>query len=110
MWATFQDYATTDPLQADGFGIGWYDAFPPAPIATVLPPAGNGHVTPVSAKSGVATPVRGEENDGEAKGQDEKTEEIMRLREEEQIREKQRPCVYKSLSPVSLHLMEFAWS
>ncbi|ORY33773.1 nucleophile aminohydrolase [Naematelia encephala] len=91
------------PMNADGFGIGWYDPLPPSPASAILP-----HQTPSpapisrdSSPEEVADKQNGcaeEHEDGHAKDE-EASKELLRKREEERELENERPCVFKSISP-----------
>lgn len=92
-------FPSSRPMNADGFGLGWYDALSPAPAATVFL-GSNPVASPSSPEPYPASPASIEAIDAEKDGKKfEKAEGILRLREHERELEKTRPCVFKSLSP-----------
>ncbi|KIR58710.1 hypothetical protein I312_102825 [Cryptococcus bacillisporus CA1280] len=100
------------PLNADGFGIGWYDPLPaipasaaphpatsPAPPSTPSTPCTCPNVVAAQASHSQAYDVQGNypvDADGQM---DENTLEVMKEREVERELENERPCLFKSISP-----------
>ncbi|WWD15866.1 hypothetical protein CI109_100290 [Kwoniella shandongensis] len=99
------------PMNADGFGIGWYDPLP-APASTVLPrptntpaPKGAEEQVPVHSSHSQAyvavpenDPTQDIEEDPEA-ALDKAAIKLLKEREMERELENQRPCLFKSISP-----------
>jgi len=88
-------------MKADGFGIGWYDPLASTSSSSSLPDA---------AQAGTAEEALEEHNkafepvhvDQVVEGLSEmEIKDVLRKREEAAERENERPCVFKSLSPVS---------
>ncbi|TYJ56580.1 hypothetical protein B9479_002672 [Cryptococcus floricola] len=104
------------PLNADGFGLGWYDSLPALPAnavpraATTPAPVDSLDATPTSctcpnivtaqASHSQAYDVQGNNYPVGADGQiDEKAVEVMKERERERELENEKPCLFKSISP-----------
>lgn len=87
-------------IQADGFGIGWYDpveiAPSPSPLKAVANPAPQALLQQSQPEREPSVAPRKESTEAE------KEQEVLRRRELEQEMENERPCVFKSISPVSL--------
>lgn len=89
--------------QADGFGIGWYDPVPtspqgPSPLRAVANPAPQS----VLRQSTGDAELQNGPTHVKDKSEEEKEQEVLKQRELEQELENERPCVFKSISPVSL--------
>ena len=74
-------------IQADGFGIGWYD------------PQNDTHAAPKHAEAPRAERPAKAVSAQRAEAE-EAAEEIWRKREKELDLENERPCIFKSISPV----------
>jgi hypothetical protein len=87
-------------IKADGFGIGWYDpveiAPSPSPLKAVANPAPQALLQQSQPEREPSVAPRIESSEAE------KEQEVLRQRELEQEMENERPCVFKSISPVSL--------
>ena len=87
-------------IQADGFGIGWDDpveiAPSPSPLKAVANPAPQALLQQSQPEREPSVAPRKESTEAE------KEQEVLRRRELEQEMENERPCVFKSISPVSL--------
>ena len=85
--------------QADGFGIGWYDpveAAPgPSPLKAVANPAPQALLQKSQPDQDLSASMRLDRSEAETE------QEVLRQRELEQEMENERPCVFKSISPVS---------
>ncbi|WVQ78067.1 hypothetical protein IAT38_000148 [Cryptococcus sp. DSM 104549] len=94
------------PLNADGFGIGWYDPLPALP-ASAAPRAAtspcscpNVYTAQAShAHAHVSGPAAAGEEVKKLTEEDEKAAEMMREMERERELENERPCLFKSISP-----------
>ena len=96
-------------IQADGFGIGWYDPLPHPPLAEVVPKpvvsAGidankdpvNGDYFPVIQLAGNG--AYNAEARPHGVSDEEKAAELLRKRELEQELQNERPCIFKSITP-----------
>ncbi|GFZ46180.1 Deficient in utilization of glutathione protein 3 [Saitozyma sp. JCM 24511] len=102
------------PMNADGFGIGWYDPLPPAhpQLAGLAPHLITSHAPPSPShrKPGESSPSNAAEASDHAEqanilgqlddaGEKAVRAELVRKREEEMELENERPCVFKSISP-----------
>ncbi|KAK4688227.1 glutamine amidotransferase, partial [Tremellales sp. Uapishka_1] len=100
-------FPSSRPMNADGFGIGWYDPYAdatappiiPNPTGTLAPPSPS-HEQPFAPSPGSLLSSPAESDAAEAAELDEqKSAELLRLREEERVMESERPCLFKSISP-----------
>jgi glutamine amidotransferase len=86
--------------KADGFGIGWYDPVEtgpaPSPLKAVANPAPQALLQQSQPERDMST------SRTRAKTETETEQEVLKQRELEQEMENERPCVFKSISPVSL--------
>jgi glutamine amidotransferase len=84
--------------QADGFGIGWYDpvetAPGPSPLRAVANPAPQALLQQSQPEQDPSASTTLDKSEAE------KEQEVLRQRELEQEMENERPCVFKSISPV----------
>ena len=108
-------------LQADGFGLGWYDALPPSQAAVnalskTVTPTAPPHERDSQSSQVIRPPIATAhlqshesvvmiDGDGHEEA-DEKAAVLKKLRHEERELEKERPCLFKSLSPVSIERLE----
>ncbi|WVR05261.1 hypothetical protein IAU60_002273 [Kwoniella sp. DSM 27419] len=108
------------PMNADGFGIGWYDPLP-APSSTPALPLPTSRPAPCDATSPADQPESSHSHDYNSAraasppmnsgdpskeipmdpfaGLDPKSVEIAQARERERELENERPCLFKSISP-----------
>ncbi|BEI92007.1 uncharacterized protein CcaverHIS019_0408270 [Cutaneotrichosporon cavernicola] len=114
-------FPSSRPMNADGFGIGWYDPVlaevpvasdsapaaapgpvPPTPIPSLPSMLRTG--TPAPAPSPPSVPIDGavippESEAEEMAEEDTRAREVAKLREEEREHEIEKPCIFKSISP-----------
>jgi hypothetical protein len=102
-------------VKADGFGIGWYDPdytfdlSPHGPVHGVPSAEGDsvsnqnlsGSQTPLGLSSAKSDPAK---NGKSTSSVDDAPRATTRSSEQEQTLEAERPCVFKSTSPVCTHL------
>ncbi|CAD6569554.1 MAG: hypothetical protein TREMPRED_005293 [Tremellales sp. Tagirdzhanova-0007] len=102
------------PMNADGFGLGWYDALPPSQAAVnalskTVTPTAPPHERDSQSSQVIRPPIATAhlqshesvvmiDGDGHEEA-DEKAAVLKKLRHEERELEKERPCLFKSLSP-----------
>ncbi|WVN85295.1 uncharacterized protein L203_100440 [Cryptococcus depauperatus CBS 7841] len=93
------------PLNADGFGIGWYDSSSVATAPAVLLPAdANGYLSSCACSKTLTPQAQAFDVHGKypvsADGcLDAKALEVLKEREKERQLESERPCIFKSISP-----------
>ncbi|CAK9780180.1 N-terminal nucleophile aminohydrolase [Cutaneotrichosporon oleaginosum] len=115
-------FPSSRPMNADGFGIGWYDPIlaevpvhsdsAPAvtPASVSPPPAVPGPSLPSMLRTGTPAPasplvpidgavIPPESETEEIAEESTRAREVAKLREEEREHEIEKPCIFKSISP-----------